>query len=73
MNDNVPRDFEPSYNLIEYEEGSSLTIGFNCIHGLSPFSKVVNDHDNVLMPPSRSCVEIHKVHPPLVEGTEDND
>jgi hypothetical protein len=73
INDNLTQDYEPGYNLIEYEEGISLTIRFNCRHGLDLLSKVVYDHDNVMMTSSRSWVAIHKIFPPLGEGTDGND
>jgi hypothetical protein len=73
ISDNVTRDSEPGYNLIEYEEGTSITIGFNYRHGLKKLGKVVYDHDNVLIPPNRSWVSIHKIHPPLGEGTNGAD
>jgi hypothetical protein len=73
INDNITQDYEPSYNFIGYKEGNSITIIFNCRHGLDPLSKVVYDHNNVLMPPIRSWVSIHKVHPPLGEGIDGND
>jgi hypothetical protein len=64
---NLTQDNKPTDNLIEYEEGKNLPIIFNCRHGLDPLSKVVKDHDNVLIPPNRSWVAIHEVHPPLGE------
>jgi hypothetical protein len=73
ISDNLTRDTEPGYNFIEYEEGGSIHIGFNYRHGLDPLSKVVNRHDNVLIPPSQSWVAIHELHPPLGEGTDGND
>jgi hypothetical protein len=73
ISDNLLRDSKPSYNLIEYEERNSLTIGFKCRHGLRPLSKVVYDHDNVMMPPSRSWVAIHKIQPPLGERINPDD
>jgi hypothetical protein len=51
FSDNLTRDTEPSDNLIEYEEGCSLPIRFNCSHGLGPLINLVDDHDNVLIPP----------------------
>jgi hypothetical protein len=71
--ENLIQDFEPGYNLIEHEKCNNLTIGFNYRHGLGPLSRVVYDHDNMLMPPSRSWVAIHKIHPLLGEGTDDDD
>jgi hypothetical protein len=51
ISDNLTQDFEPGYNLIEYEEDNILPIGFNFRHGLIQLSKVLYGHDNVLMPP----------------------
>jgi hypothetical protein len=73
ISDNLTRDSEPDYNLTEHEESNNITIEFNYRHNLNPLIKVVYDHDNVLMPPSRSWVAIHKIHPPLGEGTDGND
>jgi hypothetical protein len=73
MSDNLTWDTKPGDNLIEYEEGNSLPIVFNCRHGLNPIIKVVDDHDYVLIPPNQSWVAIYEVHPPLDEGTDDND
>ena len=73
MGDNITWDTEPSDNLIEYEEGRSLPIIFNCRHGLDPLIKVVYDHNNVLMLTNQSWVAIHKFHSPLGEGTNSND
>jgi hypothetical protein len=73
ISDNLTLDFERGYNLIEEEENKSLTIIFNYRHGLIPLSKVIYDHDNVFMAPSRSWVAIHKIHPPRGEGTDGND
>jgi hypothetical protein len=72
VSDNLTWDTEPGDNLIEYEEGCCLPIRFNCSHGLGPLIKVVDDHDNVLMPPRLSWVAINEVHPSLSEGTIDN-
>jgi hypothetical protein len=73
INENLTRDYEPVYNLIEYEEGGSISIVFNYRNGLGPLSKVVYSHNNVLMPPNQSWVATHKVHPPLGEETDSND
>jgi hypothetical protein len=73
ISDNHTRDPKPDDNLIEYEEGDSILIGFNCRHGLNPLIKVFYDHDNVLMIPRQIWVEIQKVHPPLGERSDGND
>jgi hypothetical protein len=51
INNNLTRDTKPDDNLIEYEEGDSILVGFNCRNGLIPLSKVVYGHDNVLILP----------------------
>jgi hypothetical protein len=72
INENLTQDSEPGYNLIEYEEGNNIPIGFYCRNGLEPLTKVVYDHVNVLRSLNRSWVAIHKIQPPLVEGTDSN-
>jgi hypothetical protein len=52
ISDNLTQDTELGDNMIEYEEGDNIPIKFNHRHGLDPLSKVVDDHDNVLMPPN---------------------
>ena len=73
ISDNITRDTEPGDNLVEHEEGCSLPIGFYSSHGLGPLSEVVNDHDNMLVPPNQSWVAIDEIYPPLGEGTNGND
>jgi hypothetical protein len=73
ISDNLTRDTEPGDNFVENEEGCSLPIGFYGRHGLDPLSEVVDGHDNMLVPPSRSWVAIDEIYPPLGEGTDDND
>jgi hypothetical protein len=68
ISDNLTRDTERGDNLVEHEEGCSLPIKFYGRHGLDPLSKVVNGHDNVLMPPSQSWVAIDEIYPHLVKG-----
>jgi hypothetical protein len=70
ISDNITQDSEPGYNLIEHKKCSGLTMIFNYKNGLSPLTKVVYGRNNVLMPPSRSWVAIHNIHPPLSEGTD---
>jgi len=52
ISDNLTRDTELGDNLVEHEEGCSLPIGFYSRHGFGPLGKVVDSHDDVLMPPS---------------------
>jgi hypothetical protein len=73
ISDNLTRDTEPGDNFIEYEEGDNLPVIFNCRHGLNPLIKVFDNHNNVIIPPSRSWVAIHEFHPSLGEGTDGND
>ena len=45
------RDSESRYHMIEQEESGSITVFCICRHGLSPLCKIVNDYDDVTMPP----------------------
>ena len=69
VSDKLFQNFKPSNNLVEYEVGGYFTVGFNCRHNLIPFGDVINSHYNMMVPPSRSWVAIHKIEPPLSEGT----
>ena len=44
------RDSKPSYHMVDYKEGGSLTILCICRHCLIPFCEVINDYDHVTMP-----------------------
>jgi hypothetical protein len=70
---NLPWDSKLGYNLVEHKKCCILTIVFNSRNGLFPFSEVVHDHDNMLIPTSRRWVAVHKIHPPLVQGTDGDD
>ena len=69
VSEKILRDTELDDNLIEYEMHGCLTISFNSGHSLYPFREIVNSHYNMMVPPSRSWVAIHKIDPPLSEGT----
>jgi hypothetical protein len=73
ISDNLTWDTEPGDNLVEHEEDCSFPIGFYGRHGFEPLGKVVNNHNNVLIPPSRSWVAIDEICPSLGEGTDGND
>ena len=60
---------EPGDNLVENEMRGYLTVKFKCGHSLYPSREVINNHNNMMMPPSRSWVAIHEIKPPLSEGT----
>ena len=69
VSDKLLRNAELSNNLVKHEMCGCLIVGFNHGHSLIPFHEVINNHYNMMMPPSRSWVAIHKVNPPLGEGT----
>ena len=59
-------------NLVKYEMCGCFTIEFDSGHSLFPFHEIIDSHYNVMVPPNRSWVAIHKVKPPLGEGTNGN-
>jgi hypothetical protein len=72
VSDNLLRNLKPSYDLIKNEKCCSFPIISEHWHSLSPFGEVVDDHDNVMMPPSRSQIACHKIHPPLGDRANSN-
>jgi hypothetical protein len=62
ISDNLTRDTELGDNLVEYKKSSSLPIGFHDRHGFDPLGELVKNHDNVLIPPSRSWFEINEIY-----------
>jgi hypothetical protein len=73
ISDNLTRDIKPGDNLVEYKKTCSLPIRFHGRHGFDPLGEVVDNHDNVLIPPSRSWVAINEIYSPLSEWTDGND
>ena len=69
VSDKLFQNTKPGDNLIEHEMRGYLTVGFNCEHSLCPFREIIDNHYNVMIPPSRIWVAMHKIQPPLGEGT----
>ena len=72
VSDKLFRNTKLGDNLVEHEMRDYLTVGFNHGHSLSPFSEIIDNHYNVMMPPSQSWVAIHEVKPPFGEGIGDD-
>ena len=51
VSDKLLWDTEPSDNMIEYKMSTHLTIGFNSRHSLYPFSEIIYNHYDVMVPP----------------------
>jgi hypothetical protein len=75
ISENLTRDIELGDNLIEYEEGDNIPIGFNHRHVLNTLIKLFDDHDNVfippdvcLFPPAEVGLQSMKSTPYLVKG-----
>jgi hypothetical protein len=73
VSDNLLRDTESCYYLIENEKGSGFPIIVKCRHSFDPLSEVVYCYDDIVMPPGRSRVTCSEINPPLGEGTDNND
>ena len=70
VSDKLSQNAKPGDNMVKYEMHGYLPTGFNHGHSLSPFCEIIDNHYNVMMPPSRGWVAIHKIKPPLGEGTD---
>ena len=73
VSDKILRDTKLGDNMIEYEMRGCLTVGFYYGYSLCPFREIINNHYDMMIPPSRSWVAIHKINPPLSEGTSGDD
>ena len=67
VSDKIPQNVEPGDNMVKYEMCGCFTIRFDSGHILFPFRELINSHNNMMVPPSRSWVTIHKINPPLGE------
>lgn len=54
-----------STNMVEEKEGHGSYHIVECRHGLNPFSKIVNYHDNILVVISGWWSELHKINGPF--------
>ena len=68
VSDKILRNTEPSNELVEYEMCGYLTVGFNCGNSLSPFREIVNNHYNMMIPPTEAGLQSMKSIPHLVKG-----
>lgn len=67
------RDSEPGNHMIEHKLSICLTVISQCRHHFSPFCKVINDDNNITMPPDQVRVTGHKINAPLCKGANGND
>ena len=64
---------EPSYYMIEKEEGGSLTILCICSYSLTPLSEIIHSYNNVTMPLDRGRITMRKLNTPFGKRANDND
>ena len=70
VSDKLSQNSKLGDNLVEYKMCGCLTIEFNFGNNLCPFCEIDNSHNNMMVPPSRIWVTIHKFDPPLGEVTD---
>jgi hypothetical protein len=58
-----------SYDVIKKKQGCGLSSIIECWHRLGPFCKVINDYNNVTMPPGRVRVTCHEINAPFCKRT----
>lgn len=61
------------YDMVEEELSSSGIVSIICGHHLSPFSEVVDDNDDIAMPPSRVRVTCHEIDSQFSKRENGND
>ena len=61
----ILRDTKTCYDVVKNELSSSNTVNIVCGHHLGPFCKIVNDNDDITMPPDRVRVTCHEINAPF--------
>jgi len=66
------RDTKSSYDMVEKKLSNSFIVNITCGHRLNPFSEIINEDDDICMPPRRARVTSHEFNTPLGKGSNDN-
>lgn len=70
VSDNIFKNTELRNNLIEEKKGHCFTIILESRHSLSALSKVVYDHDDILVISCQRQITSSKINAPLCERTD---
>lgn len=73
ISDNGLRDAKMGYNMFKEELSSSDIVSIICGHHLGPFSKIVDDDDDIAMSPGRARVTCHEIYAPFSKWSNGND
>jgi len=66
------RNANTHYDMVDEELSNNDTVSVRCLDHLGPFSEVVDDEDNIAMPPGRVRVICHEVYAPFSEWANGN-
>jgi hypothetical protein len=72
VSENILRDTESSYYMIENEKGSSFPVTVKRQHSFDPLNEVVDYYDDIMMSLDGRHVTCSEINPPLGEGTNNN-
>ena len=64
------RDTKSSYDMVEKKLSRSFTISITCGHRHRPFSEIINDNDDITMPPDQVRVTCHEINTPFSKGAD---
>ena len=61
VSDKLPWNAKLGDNLVKYKMYGCFIVGFDIGHGLFRFHETIHNHNNMMVPPNRSWVTIHKI------------
>lgn len=65
ISDDGLRDAKTGYDMVKEKLSNNDTVIIICGHHLDPFSKIVNNNDDIAMPPRRVRVTCHETYAPF--------
>ena len=73
VSDNLLWNSEASDDLVENEKRCSFSVSFEGRHCRCPLGEVINNDNDIFVPPSQNWIARHVIHPPRSEGAHHND
>lgn len=72
VSDDGLRDTKLSYDVIKKELNHKFIVSIICGHHIGPFSEIIDNDDDITMPPDRARVTFHEVNTPFYKVLDSN-
>jgi len=67
---NSLRNIKLSDDVVKHKKCGSATIIKKCSYSLNPFSEIINDNDDITVPPVGGRITLNKINSPFGEGVD---